>query len=84
MFSYARDIYFRISVIFLPAYLTFMHITLDFLMLVIYMLINKDLRIQIHSFSMFGAELCNYLKPDLRELRKKPFKNKIHQILSLR
>ena len=32
----------RISVIFLPVHLTVMHITLDFLMLAIYMSINQD------------------------------------------
>ena len=41
--------------------------------------VNKSrLRIQ---FSIFGAKLWNCLKPDLRKLRKKPFKNKIHQFL---
>ena len=42
--------------------------------------VNKSrLRIQLHSFFIFGAKLWNCLKPDLRKLRKKPFKNKIHQ-----
>ena len=41
--------------------------------------VNKSrLRIQLNSFSIFGAMLWNCLKPDLRKLRKKPFKNKIH------
>ena len=44
--------------------------------------VNKSrLRIQLNSFSIFGAKLWNCLKPDLRKLRKKPFKNKIHQFL---
>ena len=33
------------------------------------------------SFSIFGAKLWNCLKPKLRKLRKKSFKNKIHQLL---
>ena len=49
-------------------------------MLVIYMLINR-LRIQLNSFSIFGAKLWNCLKPELYKLRKEPFKNKIHQFL---
>ena len=40
-----------------------------------------NLRIQLNSFSIFGAKLWNYLKPDLRKLRKQPFKNNIHQLL---
>ena len=44
--------------------------------------INKSrLTIQLNSFSIFGAKLSNCLKPDLRKLRKQPFKNKIHQFL---
>ena len=44
--------------------------------------VNKSrLRIQLNSFSIFGAKLGNCLKPELRKLRKKPFKNKIHQFL---
>ena len=44
--------------------------------------VNKSrLRIQLNSFSIFGAKLWNCLKHDLRKLRKKPFKNKIHQFL---
>ena len=44
--------------------------------------VNKSrLRIQLDSFSVFGAKLWNCLKPDLRKLRKKPFKNKINQFL---
>ena len=44
--------------------------------------VNKSrLRIRLNSFSIFGAKLWNCLKPDLRKLRKKPFKNKIHQFL---
>ena len=44
--------------------------------------INKSRRrIQLNSFSIFGAKLWNCLKPDLRKLRKQPFKNKIHQFL---
>ena len=44
--------------------------------------VNKSrLRIQLNSFSIFGAKLWNCLKPDLRKRRKKPFKNKIHQFL---
>ena len=40
--------------------------------------INKSrLRIQLNSFSIFGAKLWNCLKPDLCKLRKQPFKNKI-------
>ena len=39
------------------------------------------LRIQLNSLSIFGAKLWNCLKPDLRKLRKQPFKNKIHQFL---
>ena len=34
-----------------------------------------------NSFSIFGAKLWNCLKPDLRKLRKQPFKNKIHQFI---
>ena len=44
--------------------------------------INKSrLRIQPNFFSIFRAKLWNCLKPDLRKLRKQPFKNKIHQFL---
>ena len=44
--------------------------------------VNKSrLRIQLNSSSIFGAKLWNCLKPELRKLRKKPFKNKIHQFL---
>ena len=44
--------------------------------------INKSrLRIQLNPFSIFGAKLWNCLKPNLRKLRKQPFKNKIHQFL---
>ena len=44
--------------------------------------VNKSrLRIQLNSFSIFGAKFWNCLKPDPRKLRKKPFKNKIHQFL---
>ena len=44
--------------------------------------VNKSrLRIQLDSFSIFGTKLWNCLKPDLGKLRKKPFKNKIHQFL---
>ena len=44
--------------------------------------VNKSrLRIQLNSFSIFGDKLWNCLKPDLRKLGKKPFKNKIHQFL---
>ena len=79
--TYLPILRLRISVIFLLVDLTFIHIlTLDFLMLVIYMLINR-LRIQLNSFSIFGAKLWNCLKPELRKLRKKPFKNKVHQFL---
>ena len=39
------------------------------------------LSIRLNSFSIFGAKLWNCLKHDLRKLRKKPFKNKIHQFL---
>ena len=43
---------------------------------------NKSrLRIQLNSFSIFRAKLWNCLKPALRKLGKKPFKNKIHQLL---
>ena len=37
--------------------------------------------IRLNSLSIFGAKLWNCLKPDLRKLRKGPFKNKIHQFL---
>ena len=43
--------------------------------------LKSRLRIQLNSFSIFGAKLWNCLKPELRKLRKKPFKNKIHQFL---
>ena len=44
--------------------------------------INKSrLRFQLNLFFIFGAKLWNCLKPDLRKLRKQPFKNKIHQFL---
>ena len=44
--------------------------------------VNKSrLSIRLNSFSVFGAKLWNCLKPDLRKLRNKPFKNKIHQFL---
>ena len=39
---------------------------------------KSRLRIQFNPFSFFGAKLQNCLKPDLRKLRKKPFKNKFH------
>ena len=42
---------------------------------------KSRLKIQLNSFSVFGAKLWNCLKPDLRKLRKQPFKNKIHQFL---
>ena len=71
MFSYARPILpLRISVIFLLIHPTFIHITLD-------LYINKSsLKIQLNSFSIFGAKLWNCLKPHLRKLRKQPFKIK--------
>ena len=47
----------------------------------LYLLNKSRLRIQLSSFSIFGAKLWNCLQPDLRKLRKKPFKNKIHQYL---
>ena len=40
--TYLPILRLRISVMFLPAHPTFIHITLDFLMLLIYMLINQD------------------------------------------
>ena len=44
--------------------------------------VNKSrLSIRLNSLSVFRAKLWNCLKPDLRKLRKKPFKNKIHQFL---
>ena len=44
--------------------------------------VNKSrLRIQLNSFSIFGAKLWNCLKPELRKRRKQPFKSKIHQFL---
>ena len=40
--------------------------------------VNKSrLRIQLDSFSTFGAKLWNCLKPELFKLRKNTFKNKI-------
>ena len=43
MLYFARHILrLRISAIFLPVHLTFIHITLNFLMLVTYMLIDQD------------------------------------------
>ena len=73
----------RISVIFLLVHLTFIHITLDFLVLEIYININKSrLTIRLNSFSIFGAKLWNCLRPNLRNLGKKPFKNKITSIFT--
>ena len=44
--------------------------------------VNKSrLRIQLNSFSIFGAKLWNCLKPELHKLRKKRLKNRIHQFL---
>ena len=44
--------------------------------------VNKSrLTIRLNSLSVFGAKLWNCLKPDLRKLRKKPFKNKTRQLL---
>ena len=44
--------------------------------------VNKPrLRLQLNSFSIFGAKFWNFLKPELRKLRKKPFKKKVHQFL---
>ena len=43
--------------------------------------VNKS---RLNSFSKFGAKLWNCLKPELRKLRKKPFKNKIHVDVKLR
>ena len=42
---------------------------------------KSRMRIQLNSFSILGAKLWNCLKPELRKLRKKPLKNKIHQFL---
>ena len=42
-------------------------------------MLKSRLRIQLNSFSIFGAKLWNCLKSDLHELRKQPLKNKIHQ-----
>ena len=47
---------------------------------------RRNLRKKYHeikgqTFSTFGAKLWNCLKPDLRKLRKQPFKNKINQFL---
>ena len=36
---------------------------------------------RLNSLSILGAKLWNCLKPDLGKLRKRPFKNKIHQCL---
>lgn len=48
--TYLPILRLRISVMFLPAHLTFIHITLDFLMLVIYMLINQDWEFNLIRF----------------------------------
>ena len=37
--------------------------------------------VRLNSFSAFGAKVRNCLKPDLRNLRKRLFKYKIHQFL---
>ena len=42
---------------------------------------KSRLRIQLNSFSILGAKWWNCLKPELRKLSKKPFKNNIHQFL---
>ena len=42
---------------------------------------KSRLSIHLNSFSIFGAKLWNCLKHDLRKLRKKPLKNKIHQFI---
>ena len=39
------------------------------------------LSVRLNSFSALVAKVWNYLKPDLRKLRKRPFKYKIHQFL---
>ena len=42
--------------------------------------VNKSRQsFRLNSLSIFRAKLWNCLKPDLRKLRKKPFKNKIQQ-----
>jgi len=71
----------RISVISLLVHLTFIHITLDFSDAGNLYVNKSRLRIQLNSSSIFGAKLWNCLKPELRNHRKKPFKNKIHQFL---
>ena len=44
--------------------------------------VNKSrLSIRVNSLSIFGAKLWNCPRPDLRKLRKKSFKNKIHQFI---
>ena len=47
----------------------------------LYVNIKSRLSVRLNSLSIFGARLWNFLRPDLRKLRKKPFKNKIHQSL---
>ena len=42
---------------------------------------KSSLRIQLNLFSIFRAKLWNCLRPNLCKLSKKPFKNKIHQLL---
>ena len=64
----------RISVNSPSVHQAFIHTTLDFLLLVTLCVNKSRLSIRINSLSIFGAKLWNCLKPDLRKLRKIPFK----------
>ena len=80
--TYLLILRLRISVIFSPVHPTGLHSYNTRFSDVGNLHVNKSrLSIRLNSHSILGAKLWNCLKPDLRKLRKRPFKNKIHQFL---
>ena len=67
--------------IFLLDHLTFIHKTLDFLMLVIYTLINQDGDFNLIRFSFSELSCGISWSLNCLNLGKKPFKNKVDQCL---
>ena len=78
--TYLLILRLRISVIFSPVHPTGVHSYNDRFSDVGNLNVNiSRVSIRLNSLSIFGGKLWNCLKPDLRKLRKRPFKNKIHQ-----
>ena len=80
--TYLLILRLRISVIFSPVHPTGVHSYNARFSDVGNLHVNiSRMSIRLNSLSIFGAKLWDCLKPDLRKLRKRPFKNKIHQFL---